>query len=73
MVVGVLHPRWTQIVAAVVSLREGLDADTDALQEHCRTELAGYKVPREIRFEPELQRSVVGKPDYAWAEERLTL
>ena len=72
MVVGVPHPRWTQMVAAVVSLREGADADSDALQEHCRTELAGYKVPREIRFEPELQRSVVGKPDYKWAKERLT-
>ncbi len=61
------------MVAAVVALREGANADIEALQEHCRTELAGYKVPREIRFERELQRSAVGKPDYAWAKERLTV
>ena len=73
MVVGVPHPRWTQMVAAVVALREGSDADIEALQEHCRAELAGYKVPREICFEPELQRSVVGKPDYAWAKDRLSV
>ncbi|MCP4300823.1 MAG: acyl-CoA synthetase [Gammaproteobacteria bacterium] len=72
MVVGVPHPRWTQMVAAVVALRDGSETDIEALQEHCRSELAGYKVPREIRFEPELQRSAVGKPDYAWAKERLT-
>ena len=73
MVVGMPHPRWTQMVAAVVALREGNDVDADSLQEHCRSELAGYKVPREIRFEPELQRSAVGKPDYGWAKERLSL
>ncbi len=73
LVVGVPHPRWTQMVAAVVALREGCDAGVEALQEHCREQLAGYKVPREIRYEPELKRSAVGKPDYAWAKERLTL
>ena len=73
MVVGVPHPRWTQMVAAVVALREGAEAGGEELQDFCRNELAGYKVPREIRFETELQRSVVGKPDYAWAKERLTL
>ena len=72
LVVGMPHPRWTQMVAAVVALREGREAGVEELQEHCRQELAGYKVPREIRFEPELQRSAVGKPDYAWAKERLT-
>jgi fatty-acyl-CoA synthase len=72
LVVGVPHPRWTQMVAAVVALREGTAADVEALQEHCKEQLAGYKVPREIRFEPELKRSAVGKPDYAWAKERLT-
>lgn len=71
LVVGIPHPRWTQQVAAVVALREGCDADSATLQEHCRAALAGYKVPREIRFEPMLQRSAVGKPDYAWAKERL--
>jgi len=72
LVVGIPHPRWTQMVAAVIALREGADADVESLQEHCRSALAGYKVPREFRFEPSLQRSAVGKPDYKWAKERLT-
>jgi acyl-CoA synthetase (AMP-forming)/AMP-acid ligase II len=71
LVVGIPHPRWTQMVAAVVSLRDGADADAESLRAHCREHLAGYKVPREIRFEGALQRSAVGKPDYAWAKERL--
>lgn len=72
LVVGIPHPRWTQMVAAVIALKEGADADAALLREHCRGQLAGYKVPREIRFEPGLKRSVVGKPDYAWAKERFT-
>lgn len=32
-----------------------------ALIEHCRTQLTGYKVPKVIRFMPELPKSNVGK------------
>ena len=38
------------------------------MQEHCRTKLAGYKVPRELHVVAEVQRSPSGKPDYPWAQ-----
>ena len=33
----------------------------DDLIAHCRTQLTAYKVPREVRFLPELPKSNVGK------------
>ena len=39
----------------------------DELTAHCRSHLAGYKVPKEVRFVDEVVRSPTGKPDYRWA------
>ena len=70
-VVGVKDDRWGQRVAAVVQLREegGLTDITD-LQEHCRNEIAGYKVPRQVHFVDAVTRAPSGKPDYRWAAEQ---
>jgi len=68
LVVGISHERWGQQVAAVVSLHSGADESEEALQDFVRKTLAGYKVPRLIALVPEVSRSVVGKPDYAWAK-----
>jgi long-chain acyl-CoA synthetase len=43
----------------VVKKDESLTAD--ALLAYCRTQLTGYKVPREIEFRKELPKSNVGK------------
>lgn len=68
LVVGVPHERFGEQVAAVVALRPGIDAPDEAeLQEHCRSVLAGYKVPRDFRFVDSCQRLATGKPDYPWA------
>ena len=40
----------------------------DALQEHARGHLAGYKVPRELVLVDAIVRSPSGKPDYRWAK-----
>jgi acyl-CoA synthetase (AMP-forming)/AMP-acid ligase II len=54
-------------VVALVALRDGApDLTLDALQEHCRTLIAGYKVPRELLL-GEAPRTNTGKPDYATA------
>ncbi|MFI6518678.1 AMP-binding protein [Spirillospora sp. NPDC050679] len=63
IVVGVPDERLGSRVAAVVTPR----ADERELVAHCRGHLAGYKIPRTFRFAPELRRTPVGKPDYAWA------
>ena len=42
----------------------------DEIQAHCRGELAGYKVPRDVVVVEHVQRAPNGKPDYPWAKER---
>ena len=60
--------RWGQRVAAVVQPRDGAElASVEDLQEHCRKEIAGYKVPREVHLVDAVIRSPSGKPDYRWA------
>jgi acyl-CoA synthetase (AMP-forming)/AMP-acid ligase II len=40
----------------------------DDLATHCRTKIAGYKVPRELHLVDHISRSPSGKPDYPWAQ-----
>ncbi|MFE7138910.1 acyl-CoA synthetase [Streptomyces sp. NPDC057644] len=69
LVAGVPDERWGNRVAAVVQLRDGADALTlDAVQAHCRTRLAGYKIPRALVLADRIQRSPSGKADYRWAK-----
>jgi acyl-CoA synthetase (AMP-forming)/AMP-acid ligase II len=67
IVVGVPDERWGQRVAAVVQPREGEEPTLEELDAHCRTHVAGYKVPRELHLVHEVVRSPSGKPDYPWA------
>jgi acyl-CoA synthetase (AMP-forming)/AMP-acid ligase II len=67
LVTGLPDERFGERVAAVVSLRPGTAAGTDALREHCRGTLAGYKVPARIKFVTNVVRSPTGKADYRWA------
>jgi acyl-CoA synthetase (AMP-forming)/AMP-acid ligase II len=68
VVVGVPDERWGQVVTAVVQLREGATIDLDAVAEHARTLIAGYKVPRGLVVVGSIVRSPSGKPDYRWAK-----
>jgi acyl-CoA synthetase (AMP-forming)/AMP-acid ligase II len=72
LVVGVPDERFTERVAAVVAPREGRAPTLESLAEHCRTHVAGYKVPRELRLADAIVRTPAGKPDYAWAKSLLT-
>ncbi|MEI5007219.1 acyl-CoA synthetase [Streptomyces sp. PmtA] len=68
LVAGVPDPKWGNHVAAVVQLREGAPAlDLESVQAHCRSRLAGYKIPRQLVLAPAIQRSPSGKADYRWA------
>lgn len=80
VVAGVPDDRFGERVGAVVSLRAGSGAgagggpgpaDAEALREHCRAMLAGYKVPARIVYVPEVVRSPTGKADYRWASDEL--
>ena len=50
-----------EIAKAYVVLRPGQEATPDELIEHCRLELAAYKVPRAVQFVAELPKTSTGK------------
>src|SRR5262249_47966215 len=66
VVVGVPAPRFGSRVAAVVEPRAGCTPTLDTIQSHCRTKIAGYKIPRELHLVAKVERSPSGKPDYRW-------
>jgi len=68
LVVGVSDERWGQRVAAVVEPRPGEAPTLEELDEHCRTKMAGYKVPKEVHLVPIVPRHPSGKPDYRRAK-----
>jgi 3-oxocholest-4-en-26-oate---CoA ligase len=67
LVVGIEDPRWGQKVVAVVTTAGHAESDPAALKRHCRTKLAGYKVPKDFVFVAEVPRSPAGKADYGRA------
>ena len=67
VVVGVPDDRWGPRGAAVVAPAPGAAVDPDAVREHCRSSLAGYKVPRQVTVVDQIERSPAGKADYRWA------
>ncbi|MFN3336348.1 MAG: o-succinylbenzoate--CoA ligase, partial [Thermomicrobium sp.] len=60
-VIGIPDVEWGQRVVALVVLRRGMTATANELITWCRTRLAGYKVPKMIRFVEELPRTASGK------------
>jgi 3-oxocholest-4-en-26-oate---CoA ligase len=67
VVVGAPDHRWGEVVTAVVCPTRGHRPELDELAAHCRTWIAGYKVPRRLLLVDDVLRSPTGKPDYRWA------
>jgi len=60
-VVGVPDPYRGEAVKAYVVLKPGAQASEEEILEHCRKNLAPYKVPRSVEFRDYLPKSMVGK------------
>ncbi len=60
-VVGVPDDRWGEKPVAVVVLRDGADLDLATLVAHCRAQLAGFKVPKDLLIRDQLPRNPSGK------------
>jgi fatty-acyl-CoA synthase len=60
-VFGVDDEKFGQRLKAVVVLREGKSVSEDDIKKHVKTNLAGYKVPRDVEFMDELPRTSTGK------------
>jgi long-chain acyl-CoA synthetase len=60
-VIGVPDAYHGELVKACVALKEGCSATAQELTEHCRTQLAPYKVPQQVEIRETLPMSAVGK------------
>jgi acyl-CoA synthetase (AMP-forming)/AMP-acid ligase II len=60
-VFGVEDEQFGQRLKAVVVLRDGASVGEDEIKTHVKSNLAGYKVPREVEFVDELPRTSTGK------------
>jgi fatty-acyl-CoA synthase len=70
LVVGVSDERWGERVCALLQPRPGRAPGLEELREHCRSRIAGYKIPREVLLVDEVPRLPNGKPDYRSAKEQ---
>jgi fatty-acyl-CoA synthase len=59
--IGVEDEKFGQRLRAFVVLKPGREAGEDELKEHVKSNLARYKVPREVVFLDELPRNPTGK------------
>ena len=60
-VIGTPDDVWGESVKAVLVLDEGVEYAPPEIEQRCRTELAGYKIPRVIAFTDTLPRTGSGK------------
>ncbi len=60
-VFGCFNPRWGESVVACVRLREGCEVSPAELIDHCRVNLAGYKVPKHLSIVEDFPRTLAGK------------
>jgi acyl-CoA synthetase (AMP-forming)/AMP-acid ligase II len=59
-VIGTPDDKWGELVTALV-VTDGSNVSAEELVAHCRTRLAGYKIPRRVEFRDELARTATGK------------
>jgi malonyl-CoA/methylmalonyl-CoA synthetase len=60
-VVALPDPDWGERVATAVELASGSTMTLEELQEWAKTQLASYKVPRDLRVVDALPRNAMGK------------
>ncbi|MGA7993846.1 MAG: AMP-binding protein [Bradyrhizobium sp.] len=60
-VIGRPDPRWDEVPVAYVVRRSGCTVEAEALRAHVLTQLARFKVPRDIVFVDDLPRTALGK------------
>lgn len=61
VVVGIPQELRGELIKAYVVLKDGGTATSADLLEHCRRNLAKFKVPKRVEFRSELPKTIVGK------------
>ncbi len=75
VVTGRPSERWGSEVVAVVQLAEGAvgddggEVDEASIVSHASEHIARFKLPKQVVFVEQVQRSPSGKADYRWAAE----
>jgi len=74
VVVGAPHERFGQQIVAFIEPQPSTEPHLAEVQDHVRTRLAAYKVPRVMAVVPSIARAVNGKVDQArWRAEAVRL
>jgi fatty-acyl-CoA synthase len=60
-VIGRPDPKWDEVPVAYVIRRRGCSVEAESLKAHVLTQLARFKVPRDIVFVDDLPRTALGK------------
>lgn len=60
-VIGMPHPYWVEAVTACVVLKPGQAATEEEMIQFCKEHMAGYKVPKQVIFLPQLPTTPNGK------------
>ena len=55
-VIGIPDEKWGEVGRACVVLKPGANLDESAVIDHCGSQLARFKVPKQVRFMDELPR-----------------
>lgn len=61
VVVGIPQDLRGELIKAHVVLKDGEEATAADLLEHCRRDLARFKVPKRVEFRTELPKTLIGK------------
>jgi len=61
VVAGIPQGLRGELIKAYVVLKEGEHATAADILDHCRHDLAKFKVPKKVEFRPELPKTLVGK------------
>ena len=70
-VFGVPDPKYGEEVCAWIVLKPGEQATDEDIRAFCREQIAHYKVPRYIRFVPEMPMTITGKVQKFVMRERM--
>jgi len=60
-VIGIPHERWGECGMAIVVKQADTPLEADAIIQHCKHNLAKFKVPMSVEFIDELPRNAAGK------------
>ena len=60
-VIGIPDKKWGEVGRACVVLKPGANLDESAVIDHCGSQLARFKVPKQVRFMDELPHNATGK------------